>query len=254
MAGVAVHELAAAHDVEIAAAANSKAEQPSEMVECLVHPPSPSVADDNKERRGSRKLLFTIARHGQALRLILLALLTICLLALSQHPSLRASLTLTAMRTQMRTLSRDWPLLSLLAFVAAFCAGELIHVPGVLFIVLAVLTFGRWPGFFAAFVGALLSVTFTFLVVRAVGGQPIREGGWVRLASILKRMSQQPIAAVVVIRLLVWVAPPANYLLAMSQIRLRDYVVGSAIGLVPPVLVISLLTDLLLPYLEDVGK
>ena len=32
---------------------------------------------------------------------------------------------------------------------------------------------------------------------------------------------------VIVLRLLLWIAPPLNYALAMSNIRFREYLVGS---------------------------
>lgn len=120
--------------------------------------------------------------------------------------------------------------------------------------VLATLLFGRWAGFAAAYVGGLSSVCFSFVIVRVVGGQPIGALKWHRATAFVERMRARPIAAVALLRVMFWVAPPVNYLLAMSPIRFWDYLLGSALGLWPPVLAICLLADALLPWLEARGS
>jgi len=61
------------------------------------------------------------------------------------------------------------------------------------------------------------------------------------------------VCAVIVLRLALWMAPPVNYLLAMSSVTFRDYALGSAIGLAPPVVAIALFFDWFLPFLESHG-
>ena len=41
-------------------------------------------------------------------------------------------------------------------------------------------------------------------------------------------------------RMFLFLLPAVNYGLAMTRVRFRDYLVGSAIGLVPPMIVIAL--------------
>ena len=43
---------------------------------------------------------------------------------------------------------------------------------------------------------------------------------------------------VFVLRILFQMAPPVNYALALSSIRLRDYVLGSLLGLTPVILLV----------------
>lgn len=123
----------------------------------------------------------------------------------------------------------------ILAFVGIFALGELMHVPGIVFVAAAMFAYGYVAGVGAALLGALVSVTVSFLVVRWVGGQPLTQIRWRFARRILERLDARPILCVALLRLLLWMAPPVNYALAMSSIRLRDYMVGSALGLAGPV-------------------
>ncbi|KAJ1633910.1 snare associated Golgi protein-domain-containing protein [Pavlovales sp. CCMP2436] len=208
--------------------------------------------------RGVRAALRALARHSVKLRLATLGCFTLALVLLSRHPALRDLLTLSALRARLLTLTAEHPALSLLAYVAIFCSGELMHIPGVVFIVLGVVCFGRWAGFVAAYLGSVTSVVFSFIIVRAVGGQPLSEDAlntaWGRrLSYFLQRLHSEPILIVALTRLLFWIAPPLNYMLAMSQVSLRDYTLGSMLGLVPPIFVLCSASSVLLPWLETRG-
>lgn len=128
-------------------------------------------------------------------------------------------------------------------FVAAFCAGELLHVPGLLFVAAGVLLWGRVDGGLFAFGAALASLSVSFGVVRAAGGTALDgvKAGWVKRA--LARLEARPVLTVALLRAVLALAPPLNVALALAPLRFRDYLVGSAIGLVPPVLLAVLLVD-----------
>lgn len=130
-----------------------------------------------------------------------------------------------------------------LLFVVAFCLGELLHVPGLLFVAAGVLAWGRADGGLFAFAAALASLSVSFAVVRAAGGTVLDavQRPWVR--SALARLEARPILTVALLRAVLALAPPLNVALALSPIRFRDYLAGSAIGLVPPVLLAVLLVD-----------
>lgn len=131
----------------------------------------------------------------------------------------------------------------LLLFVGVFAVGELLHVPGLVFVAAAILAYGELWGGLAGYLGALVSVTVSFLVVRGVGGQPLAEVERPLLRRWLDRLEARPIAVVALLRLLLWMAPPLNYTLAMSGVRFRDYVIGSALGLAPPIAAVAVFFD-----------
>ncbi len=132
-----------------------------------------------------------------------------------------------------------------LMFVAVFSVGELLHVPGLVFVGAAVLAWGRLWGGALAWGAALVSLSAAFVVVRAVGGQPLGEVRWAWLRKVMARLDERPIATVALLRLVLWFAPTVNYALALSPVRYRDYLVGSALGLVAPVVAAAALLGVL---------
>jgi len=130
-----------------------------------------------------------------------------------------------------------------LLFVLAFVAGELVHVPGLIFVGVAVAGWGPVVGGALGFGAALLSVTTSFVLVRSVGGRALADIDRPLLKRLLAPLERRPVRTVILLRLVFVLSPPLNYALALSPVRLRDYVVGSAVGLGPPVLAAILLFD-----------
>ena len=62
--------------------------------------------------------------------------------------------------------------------------------------------------------------------------------------AILARLEERPIRTVALLRLFLWLAPALTYALALSRIRYRHYVAGSAIGLALPVAAAAALFEL----------
>lgn len=135
------------------------------------------------------------------------------------------------------------------AFVAAFGVGELMHIPGVVFVGGAALAYGPIYGALAAYLGAVGSVILSFVVVRAVGGQPLGNIQRPRVKRILSRLDDHPVTTVALLRLIFWMAPFLNYGLAMSKVRFRDYLLGSAIGLALPIPLVVYFMDVALRFM-----
>ncbi len=131
-------------------------------------------------------------------------------------------------------------------FVLAFVVGELIHIPGLVFVAAAVAGYGRVAGGSLSLVAAVISVAATFLIVRAVGGRALSEIRSPLVRRLLRPLDTHPIRTVVVLRTLLFLSPQLNYALALSSVRFRDYLAGSAIGLVGPMLAAVFVFDKLL--------
>jgi len=54
-----------------------------------------------------------------------------------------------------------------------FAGGEFIHIPGMVFVAAGILVYGKVLGFVLALIASVVSVCFSFLVVRAIGGKPL---------------------------------------------------------------------------------
>jgi uncharacterized membrane protein YdjX (TVP38/TMEM64 family) len=131
-------------------------------------------------------------------------------------------------------------LAGMLAFVALFAVSNLVQLPGMIFVVGALLVFGGAAGSGLAMVGALVAVSVSFWTVRLVGGQPLTlvQKPWLR--RWLDRVERQPVRTIVVLRLVAQLSPPINVALAFSSIRYRDYLLGTALGMAPVIAAVAL--------------
>lgn len=133
-----------------------------------------------------------------------------------------------------------------LLYVVVFAVGELIHIPGLVFVAAGILAYGGHTGFFVGLLGAVCSVTLSFVLVRAIGGKVLSEIERPFVKKMMAHLDERPVKTVLVLRSILWLAPVLNYGLAMSSIRFRDYLVGSALGLVAPVLAAAFLFEWIL--------
>jgi uncharacterized membrane protein YdjX (TVP38/TMEM64 family) len=125
-----------------------------------------------------------------------------------------------------------------LAYIAAFSLGQLVQLPGMLFVAAGL-----------AWIGALTSVSVTYFVARGVGGSPFQAIENPRVKRILARIETHPLLTVVALRLFLTTSPPLNYALALSGIRFRHYFLGSALGLTPAIVLAALLSDIFMRWM-----
>lgn len=173
------------------------------------------------------------------IRLGLLVLVLVGIVVVAKVTGLTDELSVEAVRATMESAG-PW---GFVAFLGVFALGELVHIPGVVFVAAAIFAYGRVVGGAAAYVGALLSVCISFWVVRGVGGRLLDEVQRPFFRKWLDRLERQPIRVVSVLRLIFWMAPALNFALAMSNIRFRDYLLGSIAGLLVPIALASLFVD-----------
>jgi uncharacterized membrane protein YdjX (TVP38/TMEM64 family) len=119
-------------------------------------------------------------------------------------------------------------------FVGFFVVGELLHVPGLVFVGAAVGVWGAGRGGAVAGVGSLVSLATSFVFVRSIGGKPLGEVRWEFARRLLARLEQRPVLTIAALRTILILSPPVTYALALSNVKFRDYMIGSAIGLVLP--------------------
>jgi uncharacterized membrane protein YdjX (TVP38/TMEM64 family) len=178
-------------------------------------------------------------------RIALLAVFLVGSLAYAKLSGLTEQVDIERVRAFMESMGA-W---GFAVFLALFIVGVLLHVPGVVFVGAASLAYGHWIGAIAAYIGAVVSVTVCFVVVRTIGGQPLAEvkRPWIR--KILARLESHPITTVAALRLILWMSPPITYALAMSPVKTRHYVVGTVLGLSVPIPVVAYFFDWLREYL-----
>ncbi len=138
--------------------------------------------------------------------------------------------------------------------LAAFVAASLLMAPLTLLVVAAGLLLGPWLGFACAFAGALISALCGFLLGRVLGRSGLDRLSGSRLHRLSRRLADQGILAVAMLRL-VPVAPytVVNLVAGATHLRLGAFLLGSALGLAPGVLGLAVFSGSLLRALADPG-
>ncbi|EXI82288.1 MAG: hypothetical protein AW10_00736 [Candidatus Accumulibacter appositus] len=133
----------------------------------------------------------------------------------------------------------------LLIFVALFALGNLIQIPGWIFLAAAVLALGRIWGGAVTYLAACLSCALTFLSIRLLGGDALRQLNSRIATRLLAQLDARPIRSMVFLRVLFQTVPALNYVLAMSGVRFREYMLATLLGLPLPIALYCLFFDFL---------
>lgn len=138
-------------------------------------------------------------------------------------------------------------------FTALFVLANLAHVPGGFFLAAAVLALGPLWGALTTYAAACISCTVTFVIVRALGADALRELDHPLARRLFARLDAAPVRSIAVLRLIFQTVPALNYALALSGVKLRHYLLGTLLGLPLPIAVITLLFDTLSHWFGWVG-
>ncbi len=166
------------------------------------------------------------------LRLIgLLGLLALLVVAAWQLP-------LESLMARLQEWASGNPTLALPAVVTLVSIAILLMLPSSLFMMLSGFLFGVVQGFVVVWLATLLASTAAFLLARSW----IRPLVHRRFASkptfmaIDRAIRRKGFFVVLLTRLIVFLPFPAlNYSHGLTDVRLRDYVMGTMIGMVPPI-------------------
>jgi phospholipase D1/2 len=136
--------------------------------------------------------------------------------------------------------------------VCAFVVGGLIAFPVTLLIVFTVLSFGTLTGFASALAGSLLSALVGYGLGAVLGRHAVRRLAGSRLNRISRRLARRGLLAVVLSRV-VPIAPYSivNLVGGASHVRLRDFFLGTLIGMTPGIAAVALFTGRIRAMLED---
>ena len=213
---------------------------PSEMADYLEHiadPERPIGADAfaalELRGRAARASVATLAKFAAALLAVL------GLTAVWSFTPLSELLDGKRIQAAMTTLAASpWAVAYVLA---AFLGGGLVAFPVTLMIAGTAAAFGPVLGFSYAALGSLASAVLTYGIGAWLGRTALQSALGPRLSRIREAICRSGILAIAAIRL-VPVAPftIVNMVAGACGIRLADYVVGTALGLLPGLLTLSL--------------
>lgn len=164
---------------------------------------------------------------------LVLALATLA--AVWQFTSIGHHLNLTELAALIKRV--DALPLAPLVVLAGYVAAATVSVPITLLIAATGLVFGAWPGIGYALAGTMLSATATYGLGVALGRDVVRRLAGTRANRLSERLGERGIVTVMILRLLP-IAPftIVNLVAGASHIRLRDFTIGSMLGMVPGIL------------------
>lgn len=135
---------------------------------------------------------------------------------------------------QLRTWVESAGWAGAVVFVVGYALLVLVPTPASLLTILGGALFGVWVGALLAWAGAWLGSVGGFLAGRRLGRPAVDRllGG--RLAQADRVLRQHGLVAVLAVRLVpLFPFTPLNYAAGLVGVRARDYLLGTALGIVP---------------------
>jgi uncharacterized membrane protein YdjX (TVP38/TMEM64 family) len=126
------------------------------------------------------------------------------------------------------------PLATRLLYVLIYIVGALLLLPGVLLSVVGSLLFSLWEATLWTWLGATLGATVAFLVAKALGREFVDGllGG--KLKALDDRLHDHGFTGLLILRLVpLFPFNALNYGCGLTAIRARDYILATAIGILP---------------------
>ena len=191
------------------------------------------IFDHFVQEKNGQSGRFQIAKISAVLAVLLALAAAWRWTPLSQWVSLD---TLTGLAAPLK----DNPLLPW-GVLAAFVVGALLMVPITVLIGATGIIFPAHLGVIYAFTGSLLSSLITYYIGAGFGRKIVRKLAGSRLNRLSRRLARQGILTVAVVRNLP-VAPftIVNMVAGASHIKLKDFLLGTALGMLPGIIAITL--------------
>jgi uncharacterized membrane protein YdjX (TVP38/TMEM64 family) len=182
------------------------------------------------------------AAYRHAVKIFILLALVAGLAAAWRWTPLGDMVDLDSARELAAWIQRQ-PLAPLLV-LAVYILGGLVALPVTLMVIATVVVFGAWLGLVYAMAGAWLSAMTVFGIGRWMGRETVRRFAGSLLNRLSRKLSETGLLAVITFRI-VPVAPFSiiNLIAGVSELRWRDYALGTLIGMLPGTVAVVLLAD-----------
>jgi len=136
--------------------------------------------------------------------------------------------------------------------LGAYVAAAVVAMPITLLIVVTAIVFGPWSTFAYALAGSVAGAAIGFALGHTLGRRTVRRFAGKRLNALSRRLGAGGVMAVMVLRMLP-VAPftVVNLVAGASHLRMRDFLLGTALGMAPGILAVAVFSDRLAATLRD---
>ncbi len=140
------------------------------------------------------------------------------------------------------------------AAVLGFALASVLVVPLGFLTLVALVAFGPWMGMVTTFGGALLGAMASYGLGHLLGNPVLQKLGGERVNTVSRRLAERGLLAVIAVRV-VPIAPFAivNMVAGASHIRLRDMVLGTALGMAPGTVIMAFFVEQIVAAFRQPG-
>jgi len=139
--------------------------------------------------------------------------------------------------------------------VGAFAVLAFLGVPQIVLIAAAVVAFGPWLGMTYSWIGTLVSAQVGFWLGRMFGGRLLRDVGGKGVNSFMRLIGENGFLASLIVRLV----PSAPFIVVnmaagVTPMRQRDFAAGTALGIIPKIVLTAFAGNSLVQSLKGEGN
>jgi len=165
--------------------------------------------------------------------LVVLLAVSVVLMIIGRHSPLSVYFTLDGLHNAIL----DAGGFGVALFIILYTVGVLMNLPGVLFLFIGFMIYGDINGLVVVYLASMVAITVHFYFVRFMAGEAFSEIKQPFILSQMKKLEDRPIKTTIILRLIFYVSPPASYALALSPIKAKDFLIGSAISFPASILI-----------------
>jgi uncharacterized membrane protein YdjX (TVP38/TMEM64 family) len=174
----------------------------------------------------------------RALRSLGAAVAVVAIVTVIVRSGIFADLSIAGLRGRIESYGALAPL----AFMGLIFAGAFVPSPLLLLTAVGGAIFGAVAAFTYVWVAGVVATAIPFALMRqAVGGWVDRlpAARFRGLRAIDRRLNERGFATVLALRVVLCMAPPLSWGLGATSVRWRDYVGGTALGIVPAIALVA---------------
>jgi phospholipase D1/2 len=123
-----------------------------------------------------------------------------------------------------------------LVFIGLCVACIFLHLPVIFLVALGGAFFGVALGFLYGWLGCIIGSISTFLLVRYVAKEAFQQKVSTRfawLSNLDATFAKHGFQTILLLRIFLFMAPPLNWVIGVSHLQLRHYIVGTMLGITP---------------------
>lgn len=126
------------------------------------------------------------------------------------------------------------PATAALVYISIYILGTIFLVPGTVLSFAGAVVFGAYKGTLFTWIGAVIGSTLSFLLAKLLGRDFVTQLFGDRLDALDRRVRDNGFTGLLIIRLLpIFPYNAVNFGSGFTSIRLRDYVLATALGILP---------------------